>query len=129
MKNLHYICLCNLAAGLCFIKIATKPAIIGNINSIVTAVGNPKTSPIRPIIITTSPPKPLAKPIVNPDAKALLSGMASCAATTVTEKLDKSAEPASARKIVLNMPLVNKNPKNSGVESTSEPIISCLRPK
>ena len=70
---------------------------------------------MRPIKMTISPPIPPAKPMVNPAAKDLLFGMASCAATTVTEKLDNKQAPAKAKKIILNVPPEWEKPKNKGV--------------
>ena len=66
----------------------------------------PQISAIRPIRITARPPIPPANPIVRPAASALLLGMASWAATTVTAKLDSNVAPARPRKTVLNVPCV-----------------------
>lgn len=59
---------------------------------------------MRPISITARPPILPTNPIVSPATSALLSGIASWAATTVTEKLDNKAAPAKAKKIVLKAP-------------------------
>lgn len=66
-----------------------RPATKGRQKRIIMAVERPNQSPIPPIGITARLPRPTENPMEMAEAKDLLLGMVSWAATTVTEKLDK----------------------------------------
>ena len=78
----------------------------GRTKVICRAEGTPQWSATQPRMVVDTPPIPMAKPRIRPEAIPRFWGMKLCAIAMVTELEEMMSRPATEKKIRERVPLV-----------------------